>query len=225
MKIYKTTTGALAADYLASAIQTHLSSGQKVLWFVTGGSSVKVAAEASKKLAGTNLENLYISLTDERFVPVDDSESNWKQLTDAGFKLTGAHAFPVLSNEDMEQTTENYAKILQTVLDNTNYKIGFFGMGPDGHVAALFPNHAGVQEEGAYAVSLTDSPKPPPKRLTMTVRAIKQLDEAVIFACGMEKKKALENLQKDLSLTEQPAQILKSLPKLTIYNDQIGEEI
>jgi 6-phosphogluconolactonase len=225
VKFYKLSSSGPVVEYLVTTIQNHLKKDQKVLWMVTGGSAIKVAAKASHKLGNSNLRNLYVTLTDERYVPASHEDANWKQLQDAGFNLPEAQLRPVLSNQSIEQTTQHYANILQEVLSEADYKIGLFGMGPDGHIAALFPHFPQVDEEELYATALTNSPKPPPKRLMMTPRSIKELDEAVIFACGAEKKEALDNLGKKLKPSEQPAQILKTLPRLTIYNDQIGEKI
>jgi 6-phosphogluconolactonase/glucosamine-6-phosphate isomerase/deaminase len=52
-----------------------------------------------------------------------------------------------------------------------------------------------------------------------------QLDEAVLYAVGEAKKPVLKKLNEAISLSEQPAQFLKTLPKLTVYNDQIGEDL
>jgi 6-phosphogluconolactonase len=225
VKFYKISSLQPIADYLTTTISSHLGKGEKVLWLVTGGSSIEVAVQTSRQLTGQELSNLYVTLTDERYVPLDDPESNWKQLLDAGFSLPGARLLPVLKNEEMQATTKRYADLLQKVLSEANFKIAMFGMGPDGHIAALFPNFPQINEAGSYATSLSNSPKPPQLRMTITVPAIKKLDEAVIIATGAEKKPALEKLEQDLTPKEQPAQLLKTLPKLTVYNDQIGEEI
>jgi 6-phosphogluconolactonase len=211
-------------NYLDKTIQEHLKLNEKVTWLVTGGSAITVAAEVSNKLRGKNLDNLYVTLTDERFVDQDDANSNWIQLKEAGFELQSAHLYPVLNGQDISHTSSHFSEILHELLDSPGYKIGLFGMGPDGHIAALFPNHPIVNEDQDYTSWLEDSPKPPPKRLTMTTAAIKKLDEAILFVLGEEKKPLLEKLRDSVQFIEQPAQILKSLPKLTIFNDQIGEE-
>jgi 6-phosphogluconolactonase len=225
VKFYKISSLQPAADYLARTISSHLGKGEKVLWLVTGGSSIEVAVQTSRQLTSQELSNLYVTLTDERYVPLDDPESNWKQLLDAGFSLPGAQLLPVLKNEEMQATTKRYADLLQKVLSEANFKIAMFGIGPDGHIAALFPDSPEIEESNTFATSLNNSPKPPPLRMTITAPAIKKLDEAVIIATGAEKKQALEKLEQDLTPNEQPAQLLKTLPKLTVYNDQIGEEI
>lgn len=225
MTFYKITSTEPAADYLAGIIKEHLGRDEKVAWLVCGGSAIAVAVQASRKLDNLDLSNLFVTLTDERFVPPDNPESNWKQLMDAGLKLPGAQLLPVLDGSDIKSTTARYSDILKTALNETRYRIGLFGMGADGHIAALFPGFEQLNEKKLYAASLTNSPKPPSARMTMAPAAIARLDEAVIFARGSEKKTALQKLGQDLSPGKQPAQILKAIPKLTVYNDQIGESI
>jgi 6-phosphogluconolactonase/glucosamine-6-phosphate isomerase/deaminase len=62
------------------------------------------------------------------------------------------------------------------------------------------------------------------QRLTLTPQALARLDEAVVYARGNAKRKALENLSQDLPLAEQPAQILKRIPKVLIFNDVEGDK-
>jgi 6-phosphogluconolactonase len=228
MTFYKTSSLAPAADYLANNISVHLRKGERVLWLVSGGSAIKVAVAASTKLNNTNpnLEKLAISLTDERYVPAGHHDSNWQQLLDAGFSADGATLYPLLNQaSDQINTANYYDKLLRDKIHEADYRIGLFGMGPDGHIAALFPHFPELNEDQDYAVSLNNSPKPPPNRMTMTIPAIKKLDEAVLFTQGEEKRPQLEKLGQRISINEQPAQALKLASKLTIFNDQIGEEV
>jgi 6-phosphogluconolactonase len=225
MTFYKIKDIEPPATYLSKIIKEHLSKNEKVVWLPTGGSAIKVAITVSKNLAGVDLSNLLVILTDERYVPTGDKDSNWQQLIDAGFSLPGAQLFSVLENKNIEQTTDNYNDLLERIIDSADYKIGLFGMGPDGHTAALFPNFPELNEDRRLVTHLNNSPKPPARRMTMTVAAIKKLDEAILFAMGQEKRLFLEKLQNDGPYQEQPLQALKLTSKLTIFNDQIGEEL
>jgi 6-phosphogluconolactonase len=214
-----------AAKYLADLLTQKLTNGQKVLWLVTGGSGINVAVRASKLLKNTNLSNLHITLTDERYCPPKNKDSNWQQLVENGFNLQGANLYPVLKDESIEKTTKYYNQIMNMLLDECDYRIGLFGMGPDGHIAALFPKHEQLNEENKFVTFLSNSPKFPAERMTMTIPAIKKLDEAVVYAIGSEKHNMIENLDQNLSINEQPAQALKLLKKLTVFNDYKGEEV
>ena len=88
-------------------------------------------------------------------------------------------------------------------------------MGSDGHTAGILPGTVAVAStelaEHYQAASYL--------RVTMTGAAIRQLDEAVLYAAGSEKQPALEMLKKDAEPAVQPAQLLKQVLTLTIYTD------
>lgn len=204
--------------YLTNTILTALQEEKRVLWLVTGGSGIAIDAAVSKQLSGKDLHNLMVTLTDERFGPVGHSDSNWQQLAEAGFELNGAQVVPVLSGVSLVETTANYNDTVKQLLEQADFSLGFFGMGPDGHIAGSLPGSSSVTSS-----NLADSYKSDPfTRLTLTPLAISHLDEIVVCAMGDTKLAALENLKKDLPLLEQPAQIIKQVEKVTVFNDQIG---
>jgi 6-phosphogluconolactonase len=87
------------------------------------------------------------------------------------------------------------------------------GMGADGHVASLFPEHPALEAPGLVAAVL-DSPKPPARRVTLTLRALRSARVAVLLATGEDKRPALERLlQRDARL---PA---AALDRVTIVTD------
>ena len=205
-------------EYLTHVISSQLAAGKRVLWLVAGGSSVPVAVAVSKELknSGVSLEKLVMTLTDERYGDVGHADSNWQQLKNKGFDLSGAIVQPVLDGKDMEATVTAFGVFLGIELDKSDYRIGLFGIGPDGHTAGILPHSpvvgatqlAAGYDAGAY------------RRMTMTPPAIARLDEAVAYAVGESKWPVLERLETELSLEEQPAQILKQISKATIFTDK-----
>lgn len=208
-------------DYLVTVIQDKLAAGQKVLWLVPGGSAITVAAAVSKRLARADLQNLTVTLTDERYGSVGHPDSNWLQLEQAGFRLPGARLVPVLHGHPVGETTLEFAQHLQEYCQESIYCLGFFGIGPDGHTAGVLPGSPAITAT-EWAVSYQ---VPEFLRVTMTPPAIAALSEVVVYAMGEAKAEALANLQKDLSLAEQPAQALKQVATVTIFNDQIGDSV
>ena len=207
------------AAYLAGCLSEHLKAGERVLWLIPGGSGAEVAARASQLLEGTPLENLTITLTDERYGPVGHPDSNWLHLAHAGMHVTGAHLVPVLHGEDLRLTAEQFADRLKELLPAADYRVGLFGIGGDGHTAGILPGSPAV-EATELATAFTAEPF---ERVTATPAAIVRLDEAVVYAIGQAKHQQLERMEQNLSVAEQPAQILKRLPKLTVFNDLKGE--
>ena len=64
-------------------------------------------------------------------------------------------------------------------------------MGGEGHVNSLFPHTAAVREQTRLAVGVTDSPKPPPRRITLTLPAVQRSREVWLVVAGAEKADAV----------------------------------
>lgn len=220
-KWQRITTAEPAAAFLAEKIKTSLEENKAVLWLVPGGSGIAVAAEVSKLLAHMDLSNLTVTLTDERYGPIGHPDSDWLHLEEAGFQLPGATLVPVLTGENRTATTDHFSKTLQELLEKSDYKLGFFGIGPDGHTAGILP-HSVAAESTELACEYDAGQF---ERITTTPATIAMLDEIVVYGMGEAKKPTLEQLNEDYSVVDQPAQALKQVPLLTIFTDQLGDPL
>ncbi len=208
-------------DFLTERLQAALAAGQRVLWLIPGGSAIAIAAAVSQRLPAGRLGNLHIGLTDERYGPVGHPDSNWQQLTKAGFVFADTANEPVLHDVPMDREVQSFEAWLDDQLSHSDYRLGFFGMGADGHTAGILPDSPAVTSSslaagydgGAF------------QRITMTGKAIAQLDEAVLYAAGPDKHAALDKLEEAAAPTEQPAQFLKLVNKLTVFNDLKGDTV
>ena len=214
----KITSDNQVSEYLAEIIGAKLMSGEKVLWLVSGGSAIKIATKTAENLKNAPLENLIVTLIDERWGPVGHKDSNWHQLEQAGFSLPGAVLMPVLNGKNRKTTADNFAILLQSYLGEV-YSISLLGIGPDGHTSGILPGSSAVNAEGLTH----DYEGGGYQRVTTTAKALSLLDEAVVYAVGEAKKPVLQQLEQDVSPAEQPAQFLKRIKKVTIFNDYKGE--
>jgi 6-phosphogluconolactonase len=211
-----------AAAYIAGVVREKLGAGKRVLLFLSGGSAIAVAVTLTKKLRGTpSVRLLTITLMDERYGEVGHADSNWQQLLDAGCMLPGATLLPILRGGDMTATADAFANAITEQLEIADYRIGLFGIGPDGHTAGILPHTSAVAETDivhAYEVGGY-------QRITLTIPALTWLDEAVAYAIGEAKWPVLDQLKTDLPVDHQPAQLLKIIPTLTIFNDHLEETV
>jgi len=216
MKITKTEDIQIVAEFLTNSIINQLNAGKKVVWFATGGSAIAVASLASKSISKVPHDKLVVMLTDERYGSLHHPDSNWQQLLNKGFDLPEAKLIPILTGDNRDETVEKFKKNLETELNTADYKIGLFGVGSDGHTAGILPGSPAVDSTDlAFGY---DSEKF--ERITMTPRAIKMLDEIVVYMQGEVKWPVIDDLrEKDLPLSIQPAQILKSAPLSTVFSD------
>lgn len=204
------------ATYLADAISTHLGAGERVLWLVSGGSGVQVGLRAAALLAGRDLSRLSVALTDERYGLVGHPDENWQQLLDGGFALPAATLYRTLTGDDRRTTTQKFGTWLDEQLTQADYRIGLFGVGTDGHTAGIKPGSPAI-ESTEVAVDFTGEDF---ERITMTLPAIERLDEVVLQAFGDAKLPVLmQLLHEDLPLDTQPAQVLKRVPRCTLFTD------
>ena len=67
-------------------------------------------------------------------------------------------------------------------------------MGPDGHTASLFPNHAALNIDQGLVTSVKDSPKPPPERITLTLQTINQAKYKIVVATGESKSTIIQEV-------------------------------
>ena len=220
MQFIKTVDPELGTNSLHQRLTEHLESGEKVLWLVSGGSNIQLSTAIMQRLSPSLTVNLSILLADERFGPAGHADSNATQLLQAGFSHKQATILPVLVGvSTLEDSLSRYETITRQALSDADYVIGQFGIGADGHIAGILPNSPAVDSPDFVAAYQSD----PYLRLTLTVRAIKRLSAAFVFAYGDSKHQALEQLRDTtVSYAVQPSQILKELTEAYVYNDQIG---
>jgi 6-phosphogluconolactonase/glucosamine-6-phosphate isomerase/deaminase len=209
-------------EYIYNRILKQLKSGHKVLWLVPGGSAMAVAAAVAEKLNQLpNLSGLTVNLTDERYGPTDHADSNWLQLAELGFNLPGARFEPVLNGGDLSKTAAGYTNILIHALEQADFCLALAGMGPDGHIFGIKPGSPAVNaKDMVIGYKWEDF-----VRLTPTISLIKLLDEVVLYVVGKEKHRQLDTLDKEITATEQPAQLLKQAKNVTIFNDYKGGSV
>jgi 6-phosphogluconolactonase/glucosamine-6-phosphate isomerase/deaminase len=222
MKFIKIEDQAEAGEILAKKIGEYLGHGKKVLWLLSGGSNITSEVEILnilKRAFGDNLkENLAVTLTDERYGNIGHADSNWIQLLQNGFDISTVRALPVLCGLEPNETVIKFGKNYCDLEAWADVIIGQFGIGSDGHTAGVLPDTIGVTAPGtAY---FYDGGKY--QRITLTLKTIRNVDIAYIFAFGESKKEVVEKLKnEDLTLDEMPAQILKEIEESYLYSDLV----
>lgn len=95
------------------------------------------------------------------------------------------------------------------------------GMGPDGHVASLFPGHPLVQENKKWVTSIKDSPKPPPERITFTFPVINSSAYIALVVTGTGKADAVHSSLRGSQTSDKlPAALVSAEEELKWFLDK-----
>lgn len=134
---------------------------------------------------------------DERYVPHDDPERNAGQaraafLDHVGVNRARVHEMPASDGglPDVEAAAAAYDAEVRAYATGT-FDVVMLGIGPDGHVASLFPGFPQLDVDDRMAVAVTDSPKPPPQRVSLTRGVLSRADDVWFLASGESKAGAV----------------------------------
>ncbi|SDS11354.1 6-phosphogluconolactonase [Friedmanniella luteola] len=183
---------ALAARLLARI--TELQGGGRVPQVcLTGG---RIATRAYGRLAAEGRSSavdwgrVELWWGDERFVPAGDDDRNdapvLELLRPLGLAAERVHPMPAPDGgAGLDDAAAGYA----SELGGTRFDVCLLGLGPDGHVASLFPEHPSSHAEGRV-VAVRNAPKPPPDRISLTLEVINASAEVWFLVSGEDKADA-----------------------------------
>jgi 6-phosphogluconolactonase len=160
------------------------------------GGSVAAAFFPTLASAGVDWRRTDFFWADERAVPEDDPESNFGLarrlwLGAAGVPASRLHRM-VADAEDLEAAAGGYSRDLAAVVgEPPRLDLALLGLGGDGHVCSLFPGHPLLEERRLWVAAVRDSPKPPARRLTLTLPTLEAARLVVVAAFGEEKAEAV----------------------------------
>lgn len=138
-------------------------------------------------------EKVWLFWGDERSVPPDDNESNYKMAMDAGFAkmpIPKEQIIRMRAENNIEANALAYEAILHQVLKNRPLDLVILGMGEDGHTASLFPQTEGLKAKDRLVIA-NYIPQKHSWRMTLTYEAINNAQNIVIYVLGASKKQTL----------------------------------
>ena len=184
-----------AAARLVGVITSAIVNRGRAAVVLTGGT---VGIELLRQVTGYSPDidwtKVHLYWGDERFVPHDDADRNFRQAREAllesiSIPTENVHAMAASDGEfgdDPERAARAYERLLPDEFD-----VHLLGMGGEGHINSLFPDTPAVRETERLVVAVTDSPKPPPRRITLTLPAVRRAKEVWLVVAGEEKADAV----------------------------------
>jgi len=178
------------------------------------------------RLHEIKLEKLHVWFGDERYVAGESSDRNSNQAREAllshiSIPELNIHEFP--STDSGLAVSQAAAEFERTLLEwfdaSPAMDLMLLGMGPDGHVASLFPGHSYPDE---LIVFESNSPKPPAERISMSMRLINASKRIVFVVSGIDKAEAVEQVHKNSECDLPAAKVSAAGQTLWIIDEAAG---
>ncbi|MBT3464444.1 6-phosphogluconolactonase [archaeon] len=212
-----------SVSYFCHEIKKVLRQEEIVTVAIPGGRSIKALFDGFKETHSLTIDEwnkIHFFWADERLVGPEDKQSNYRLAKESflddmikkGFlKKENIHRYIGESDDPIHEIKE-YNKELLKLKENIDILV--LGVGEDGHIASLFPNHPNLKEKKSGFMLVTNSPKPPGRRMSLTPKMVLNANSIMLFFIGEGKKIAYNNFLDDkVKLEDCPA-------KLSIINEE-----
>jgi 6-phosphogluconolactonase len=182
--------------------------------------------EQAKTLA-ISFERVHFFWADERCVPPTDPESNFKlanELLFAPLKIPASQIHRIRGEDSpkvaVKLAEEELRRVLSLRADNQSaLDLIFLGMGEDGHVASLFPGASPeILNCASLFLAIENSPKPPPRRISLSYAAIAAAKQVWVLVSGAGKEAALRESLRPGGQTPL-ARVIQSRSRTKIFSD------
>ena len=201
-----------AAEWIGEAAREAVKARGRFRLGLSGGTTPRrlyrlLAGEPHR--SGVEWARVWIGFSDERAVPPDHPDSNFRMARELLIGPLGLGANGVArmqgEAEDLDAAARAYEPLLHEPLD-----LLVLGVGPDGHTASMFPGAAAVRERTRRVVAVYDSPKWPPRRLTVTPRVLDEARSIAVLASGPDKASVVARaLEGEVDALEVPARLVR----------------
>ncbi|QHY94890.1 6-phosphogluconolactonase [Streptomyces sp. S4.7] len=212
---------AAAARLITRIVDAQAARGSASIVLTGGrnGNGLLAALSAAPARDAVDWARLDLWWGDERFLPGGDPERNDTQagaalLDSVPLDPARVHTMPASDGpygSDIEAAAAAYATELAAAArpeDHArvpSFDVLMLGVGPDTHVASLFPELPGVRESERTVVAVRGAPKPPPLRISLTLPAIRAAHEVWLLAAGEDKAEAAEIVLSGAGEVQAPA--------------------
>ncbi|MBW9208771.1 6-phosphogluconolactonase [Mumia sp. zg.B21] len=184
------------ADQLVSTLAALQSQGRVPAIVLTGGTiadKLHRAVAARAQDGRVDWSRVEIFWGDERFVAADSDDRNERQAREAlldHVAVDEARVHPMAPDDgtvSLDEAAQQYAEVVRDRV----FDVVMLGVGPDGHIASLFPGKPTLAIDDRDTASESDSPKPPPARVTLTYPALNRGREVWFLVSGDGKASAV----------------------------------
>ena len=182
---------ATADDLLRTLMERIGATGEAHLCLTGGSIAARLYRRIGDLEAPVDWSRVHLWWGDERWLPRGNAGRNdlaaREGLGETVWQQAQRHTMPAAEEGlDLDAAASAYGD----ELGDTRFDLCLLGVGPDGHVASLFPDHPSSRAPGTV-IPVRDSPKPPPERISLTHRVINASDEVWLVVSGPDKAHAV----------------------------------
>lgn len=195
---------------------------------LSGGSTPKAIYErlGHEQLDGSKI---WLFWSDERAVPPDHAESNYRMAMESGLGKLGvppSQIFRMAAEKEIEKNGFDYEEKIRHYLGKHLFDLVMLGIGEDGHTASLFPNTAALEVENRL-VAANHLKEKNVWRMTLTFECINQSFHSAIYAIGPSKSAIVPKILNSAIVSEFPASRIGTVEKkcLWILDKSAAQEI
>jgi hypothetical protein len=204
---------------VAWRISSELRAERKVVWLVDGNDNMSSAVAIMNLVRTAPLNKLVILLANEHFDKQYPVGINWLNLKHIGFYEATATAVPILrsglDSRDAQEIVNSYEHLLKGYLQDADKIIGLFTLGSKGSLASIAARSEAANPGVHDVVSHQDGDI---VSVSVTANVMLKVQVAFVNAIGPTNQLALDELRSDEPVRQDPAQILKRLSEVYIYN-------
>ena len=173
------------------------------------------AATSAARSASTSAPSTSTAVPDS----VASSAPTSLQMVSAGREIGSADNDSELVRS-LRMAADRYTQELAAVT-GTPIAIDFalLGVGEDGHIASLFPNHASAMDVASAVITIADSPKPPPGRLSLSFGVLVRSREVIVAAFGAGKANAMQQALENSTSATPVARIIQQNANVHVMLD------
>lgn len=187
-----------SAKHFIDCAKTAIASHGSFFVALSGGSTPKKIYETLTSNYKTAIDwgKVFLFWSDERAVPPDHPDSNYKMAMDAGFKtlpIPASNIFRMKGEGDIKSHATDYEIVIKNTLGRHNFDLIMLGIGEDGHTASLFPNTKGLTVEDKWVIA-NEVPQKKTCRMTFTYPLINSAENIVFYALGENKQEIIKKI-------------------------------
>jgi 6-phosphogluconolactonase len=200
-----------AAGELLSRLAAAQEAGREPQIALTGGTIADTMHRELARLSpdsGVDWSRVVVWFGDERFVGPASPDRNAGQARAAFLDAVGATQVHEMPSTEAAATPDEGAAAYSAELrahGAGEFEVVMLGIGPDGHIASLFPGQPTLDVDDEIAVGVTGSPKPPPERITLTFAALRRARAVWFMVSGDDKAPAVASALGGADLHDIPA--------------------